>query len=508
MQEFALDRRAATPPIYFPHHRPQVEARTWKNQSQGGSPSIIQKVLLEVFGKQQYSPLDLSSMTVEIYKKISIMNRDNKIECLRSAHVGNLPMLRFFRDHQVKKIACQILCYKNGSKDCIGKGGKKSVSRSKTLLFDVHEPFSLPIEHRKSTMQRTLSSKKTKDVEKGQILAQETLCPVLGHPDFRVAGLLKGIHIHSGKRALKLEGEDLEFGPDLYKAICEGILDPSCPGGRYYLNLEDRLRIFHDVLITVSYAHSCGLTHRDIKATNILLKKDEIGRYRAHLNDWDLCELFGGSYDGNGNKLEGEYVFFDHLSKEGISTPFTDRYQLGLLLAYLVFGNDFEKFLGDEFVYDLAQRQKLLKQKILTKNFHSLLDQDTYLASLQSRFSQLGIDPRIILCIPRENPHRWTDMLRSIILHHLYNSPLNLNKTYVLNRILDELILRKKAHRLIYDLCMDNQNVKNFPWKYCLLSQSPRDRDIGLKKLEDFHPTYRNFMDNAAAITNDFLGNS
>jgi eukaryotic-like serine/threonine-protein kinase len=117
-------------------------------------------------------------------------------------------------------------------------------------------------------------------------------------------------------------------------------IDRFCDDGR--LGVEDRLRLFLDVLEAVGHAHANLLVHRDIKPSNVLV--DRAGQVK--LVDFGIAKLLEGEgEDGaetaltreGGRALTPEFAAPEQLTGGAVTTA-TDVFALGTLLYVLLTG--------------------------------------------------------------------------------------------------------------------------------------------------------------------------
>jgi eukaryotic-like serine/threonine-protein kinase len=117
-------------------------------------------------------------------------------------------------------------------------------------------------------------------------------------------------------------------------------IDRFCDDGR--LGIDDRLRLFLDVLEAVAHAHANLLVHRDIKPSNVLV--DRAGQVK--LLDFGIAKLLEGEGEGGaetaltregGRALTPEFAAPEQLTGGAVTTA-TDVFALGTLLYILLTG--------------------------------------------------------------------------------------------------------------------------------------------------------------------------
>jgi serine/threonine-protein kinase len=171
---------------------------------------------------------------------------------------------------------------------------------------------------------------------------------------------IKFVHLswlgEDGERRFKLEGRLLArlSHPSIARLIDAGVLDGTHPyivieyvdGSpidvyceRLALGIEDRIRLFLEVLAAVAHAHSQLIVHRDLKPSNVLVTRGGA----IKLLDFGIAKLLeepGGSADhtlASEAALTPQYAAPEQLLGQPVTTA-TDVYTLGLMLYFLLTG--------------------------------------------------------------------------------------------------------------------------------------------------------------------------
>jgi tetratricopeptide (TPR) repeat protein len=124
----------------------------------------------------------------------------------------------------------------------------------------------------------------------------------------------------------------------------EGVpITAHCDGGR--LGIDERLALFLAVCEGVHHAHQKGIIHRDIKASNVLVRVEE-GHATPKIIDFGLAKALSQKSEDVGLTQAGsplgtpEYMSPEQLELEGTSVDTrTDVYALGVLLFELLVGS-------------------------------------------------------------------------------------------------------------------------------------------------------------------------
>jgi serine/threonine protein kinase/tetratricopeptide (TPR) repeat protein len=151
----------------------------------------------------------------------------------------------------------------------------------------------------------------------GRILAQ------LSHPN--IASLLDAGTTTEGRQYLVLE-------------FVEGLeINEYCD--RHKLHVEQRLRLFLDVLAAVAHAHANLVVHRDLKPSNVIVRDDGL----VKLLDFGIAKLVSeddlaaSSTVEAGGPLTPHFAAPEQIRGEAITVA-TDLYALGVLLYLLLTG--------------------------------------------------------------------------------------------------------------------------------------------------------------------------
>lgn len=103
------------------------------------------------------------------------------------------------------------------------------------------------------------------------------------------------------------------------------------------LNLRRAIRLIHRLLAGVELAHSTGIVHRDLKPQNILLHREETGKYKPKISDFGLakCYLQAGESGMTVNGTVGgswAYMPKEQLTNFRFVSPCSDIWSLGAIL--------------------------------------------------------------------------------------------------------------------------------------------------------------------------------
>jgi serine/threonine protein kinase/tetratricopeptide (TPR) repeat protein len=162
-------------------------------------------------------------------------------------------------------------------------------------------------------------------------------CAKLGYerlsPELR--GALKVRHpnvclvneIHTASTDLgKLDFLTMEFldGETLLSRLSRGKLEHN-----------EALNLARQLCAGLAEAHRCGVLHRDLKPANIILASDQNKELRAVITDFGLAS----DQDGNTDLIGGTPSYMaPELMRDGIASPASDIYALGVILHEVVAG--------------------------------------------------------------------------------------------------------------------------------------------------------------------------
>jgi serine/threonine protein kinase len=112
---------------------------------------------------------------------------------------------------------------------------------------------------------------------------------------------------------------------------------------RERLALQPVLRIARDVLEALSYAHSQGIVHRDVKPTNVMVTPD----YRAKIMDFGIAHVVGSELTAAEDVLGSPYYMAPEQLSKGPIGPRTDLFSFAVVLYRMLTG--VLPFTGDSF---------------------------------------------------------------------------------------------------------------------------------------------------------------
>src|SRR5688572_4986408 len=176
----------------------------------------------------------------------------------------------------------------------------------------------------------------------GQVAVKLLNAALVGHPSeqrFAREGRVLARLQHPNIAHLLDAGVESDSQPYLVLEYVRGEpIDKYCNG--HDLGIEQRIRLFLDVLAAVAHAHSNLVVHRDLKPSNILVT----GQGEVKLLDFGVAALLSGGGDHvtalthqGGPGLTPGYASPEQLLGQPITTA-TDAYSLGVVLFELLAG--------------------------------------------------------------------------------------------------------------------------------------------------------------------------
>lgn len=128
---------------------------------------------------------------------------------------------------------------------------------------------------------------------------------------------------------------------------------------RKKLNFEEGLRLLTETASGLAHALSVGLTHRDIKPTNILISSSQ----SAKLVDFGLAEMAGGAKD-DGNEVDRtvDYAGLEKATGQKAGDPRSDIYFLGCTFHEMITGRPLLSVTRDAKARMLKQRFEIGSQ--------------------------------------------------------------------------------------------------------------------------------------------------
>lgn len=109
------------------------------------------------------------------------------------------------------------------------------------------------------------------------------------------------------------------------------------------LGMAEASRYTCEVLSALEWAHQCGFVHRDVKPSNILLRRTGKSMFTAKLSDFGLAKSFveaGGSYMTRRGDAGGTLLFMapEQFHDYRFVKPPADLYAVGITYYYLLTG--------------------------------------------------------------------------------------------------------------------------------------------------------------------------
>lgn len=164
----------------------------------------------------------------------------------------------------------------------------------------------------------------------------------VGEERFKREGRILGLLVHPHIAELIDAGVSQIGQPYLVLEYVEGDhIDRYCE--HHKLDIQQRVRLFLDVLVAVAQAHINLIVHRDLKPSNVLVRIDG----QVKLLDFGIAKLLESEAHAEkptqftvagGQAMTPEYAAPEQLKGESVTTA-TDVYALGVLLYVLLTGS-------------------------------------------------------------------------------------------------------------------------------------------------------------------------
>jgi serine/threonine protein kinase len=140
--------------------------------------------------------------------------------------------------------------------------------------------------------------------------------------------------------------------------------------------ISDRLRIAQKICDAVSFAHSCGVIHRDLKPQNIM-----VGAFgEVQVMDWGLAKALSQKIDDTGSRHATNTLDFKtdagtlmgtpgYIAPEQGNSEKTDIYALGGILYYLLICHHPEKEIFSRHLdHSVPRRLEAICKKAMSEN--------------------------------------------------------------------------------------------------------------------------------------------
>ncbi len=145
----------------------------------------------------------------------------------------------------------------------------------------------------------------------------------------------------------------------LYYYIAEYVEGCSLDKVKDSLNLEEKLRIILDTILTIDYLHFRGISYKLLSPAEILVLQDK------SIKITDIVTIIEKIYNSNYNDFTRHFISPEALINRDESNRSNDYYSLGVFIKYLLL-EDFLVFDADKFSYQ--DEEKLTKEQKDTLN--------------------------------------------------------------------------------------------------------------------------------------------
>ncbi len=366
----------------------------------------------------------------------------------------------------------------------LGGGGFKDVFASKTFTISMpyHNGLTRVVTYQPTGFAQIVSGKKSlqKDVLRGLKVQKQLIQQLSNARNIAVLPLFKGDHNNRLELIFpwyngdfftvnnSLRGAPLDIDKTSYKI----------------LTLEDKMNVLIDIGMVLAKMHKMALVHRDVKATNVLVRYEGDNLWSGHLNDFDLIEEFGKCSNAR------KYCYWDLASQEGWAIPTSDAYGLLMCMGEAFFGKEFL----DNFVFH--------REKFKETSYFTMLERIVS-KKVKNEIESLGVQ------MERESyntdcPSK-IDLELQYVVDVLRKCDLTQEQRQGLNRLKKEIRILEINHNFIRE-CIERDKqlykilTQDLSLQRKLVYSDVQQKLVGAEILYDIFPSVEQLMQRCISI--------